>query len=292
MTQDLPPQDYESLIRLIHDRHHNMSKTHQQIAIYLTQSPNDIAVRSVNAIAQSCNIHASSFVRFAQSLGYDGFKSLQMLFQQRLTTAAPGFVARTHALKQELKSRDDLSGADLLRDLVVSDAASVQSLIDEINVTDLAKAAEIISTAETVFLLGQLRSAPIIELIRYLLTMAGKKCVMLDPSGGLATHIARTIGPKDVLLAVSFRFYANEVVSIVEEVAALNRVIVAVSDSTLSPLAKSAHILFATQEHPGPLSRSLTAPICLAQAIALAVASRIQNNPNMPAIPSVTSTNK
>ncbi|MDG1679155.1 MAG: MurR/RpiR family transcriptional regulator, partial [Tateyamaria sp.] len=192
MTQDLPPQDYESLIRLIHDRHHNMSKTHQQIAIYLTQNPNDIAVRSVNAIAQSCNIHASSFVRFAQSLGYNGFKSLQMLFQQRLTTAAPGFEARTHALKQELKSRDDLSGADLLRDLVVSDAASVQSLIDEINVTDLAKAAEIISTAETVFLLGQLRSAPIIELIRYLLTMAGKKCVMLDPSGGLATHIART----------------------------------------------------------------------------------------------------
>jgi DNA-binding MurR/RpiR family transcriptional regulator len=288
MTQTSPPEDYENLIRLIHDRHGDMSKTHQKIAVYLTQNPNDVAVRSVNAIAQSCDIHASSFVRFAQSLGYDGFKSLQVLFQRRLATAAPGFEARVHALKQELKSRDDLSEADLLRDLVVSDAASVQSLLDEIDAGDLARAAGLLSEAETIFLLGQLRSAPVVELIRYLLTMAGKKCIMLDPSGGLATHIARTIGPKDVLFAVSFRFYANEVVSIVEEVALRGRKIVAMSDSTLSPLAKSAHVLFAAHEHPGPLSRSVTAPICLAQAIALAVASRMQNAPSVPDIPSVT----
>ncbi|MEW7009447.1 MurR/RpiR family transcriptional regulator [Lentilitoribacter sp. EG35] len=292
MTQELPPEDYESLIRLIHDLHGDMSRAHQQIAVYLTQNPNDVAVRSVNAIAQSCGIHASSFVRFAQSLGYDGFKSLQVLFQRRLATAAPGFEARVHALEQELKSRDDLSEANLLRDLVISDAASVQSLLDEIDAGDLAKAADFLSKAETVFLLGQLRSAPVVELIRYLLTMAGKKCIMLDPSGGLATHIARTISQNDVLLAVSFRFYANEVVSIVEEVASQNRTIVALSDSTLSPLAKSAHVLFATPEHDGPLSRSVTAPICLAQAIALAVASRMQNNSIEPEIPSVTGTDR
>jgi DNA-binding MurR/RpiR family transcriptional regulator len=292
MTATPPPEDYESLIRLIHDRHDGMSKTYQQIAVYLTQNPNEVAVRSVNAIAQSCDIHASSFVRFAQSFGYDGFKSLQALFQQRLATAAPGFEARVHALKQELKSRGELSEADLLRDMVVSDAASVQSLLDEIDANDLAHAAELLGDAETVFLLGQLRSAPVVELIRYLLTMAGKKCMMLDPSGGLATHMARTMGPNDVLLAVSFRFYANEVVSIVEEVAAQDRRIVALTDSTLSPLAKSADVLLAAQEHPGPLSRSVTAPICLAQTIALAVASRIQNNPNVPEIPSVTDPRK
>lgn len=288
MTQTPPPEDYESLIRLIHDRHDSMSKTNRQIAEFLTQNPNDVAVRSVNAIAQSRGIHASSFVRFAQSLGYDGFKSLQLLFQRRLATAAPGFEARVHALKQELNSRDDLSEAELLRDMVVSDAASVQSLLDEIDANDLAQAAEILSDAETVFLLGQLRSAPVVELIRYLLTMAGKKCIMLDPSGGLATHIARTMGPRDALLVVSFRFYANEVVSIVEEVAAQGKKVVALSDSTLSPLAKSAHVLLAAYEHPGPLSRSVTAPICLAQTIALAVASRMQNAPSVPDIPSVT----
>lgn len=96
------------------------------------------------------------------------------------------------------------------------------------------------------------------------------------------------MGPKDALLAVSFRFYANEVVSIVEDVAEQGNHIVALSDCTLSPLAKSAHVLLAVPEHPGPLSRSITAPICSAQVIALAVASRIQTDRGVPDIPSVT----
>jgi len=283
------PIDYESLIRLIHDRYDDMSRSHREIATYLTQNPNEVAVRAVNSISQNCGIHASSFVRFAQSLGFDGFKSLQEVFQQRLATAAPGFEARVYSLNQELRSRSKRPESDLLVDMVVSDAASIQSLLDEVDGRDVARAGEIIGDADTVFLLGQLRSAPVVELIRYLLTMAGKKCTLLDPSGGLATHIARTMGPNDVLFVVSFRFYANEVVSIAEEVASQNRKIIALSDSTLSPLAKSADVLFAVHEHSGPLSRSITAPICLAQAVALATAARVQKSAEIPQIPSVTS---
>ncbi|MFD1810140.1 MurR/RpiR family transcriptional regulator [Gemmobacter lanyuensis] len=79
-----------------------MSKSYQKIALYLTQNPNDVAVLSVNAIGAKCGIHASSFVRYAQSLGYKGFKELQAVFQRRLSTAAPGFDARVRALEAEL----------------------------------------------------------------------------------------------------------------------------------------------------------------------------------------------
>ncbi|MEP1929906.1 MAG: transcriptional regulator, partial [Roseibium sp.] len=79
----IPPADYETLIQLIHERFDNMSKSHQQISVYLTQNPNEIAVHSVNTLAERCGIHASSFVRFAQALGYSGFKDLQFLFQKR-----------------------------------------------------------------------------------------------------------------------------------------------------------------------------------------------------------------
>ncbi|WP_439410165.1 hypothetical protein ACNJX9_33145 [Bradyrhizobium sp. DASA03076] len=46
-----------------------MSKSYRRVAVYLTQNPNDVAALSVNAIADRCGIHASSSVRFAQSLG-------------------------------------------------------------------------------------------------------------------------------------------------------------------------------------------------------------------------------
>jgi DNA-binding MurR/RpiR family transcriptional regulator len=285
---DIAPENYEDLIRLIHERHDQMSKTYQKIAEYLTQNPNDVAVQSVNAIAAHCNIHASSFVRFAQSLGYSGFKDLQALFQKRLSTAAPGFEARKKALEGELKLRDDRSELGYLRDLVVRDMASLQDLLERINGADIAAAADLMERADTVYLAGQLRSEPVVTLIRYILTMLGKRTVLLDASGGLATHMARTITPRDVLVAVSFRFYANEVVTIAEDCAKAGVPIVAISDSTLSPLMKSAKILFAVPEHDYTFSRSLAAPMCLAHSLMVAVAARLQDNSETPRIPTVT----
>jgi DNA-binding MurR/RpiR family transcriptional regulator len=282
------PEDYEELIRVIHDRHDGMSKSYQKIAVYLTQNPNDVAVLSVNAIADRCGIHASSFVRFAQSLGYEGFKELQALFQRRLSTAAPGFEARIKALEIELGARTDRSEVGFLRDLVVRDIASLQDMLKDISPKALAEAVTLLEKADSVFLIGQLRSAPVVEFLRYILTMLGKRCVLLDAGGGLATHMARTIRKKDVLLAVSFRFYANEVVNVVEEAGRKGIPTIAISDSTLSPLAKSARVLFAVPEHEYTFSRSLAAPMCLAQALTVALAARLQKNDVDPRIPTVT----
>lgn len=290
MPASHPPQDYEELIRIIHDRHDQMSKTYQRIAVYLTQNPNEVAVHSVNAIAERCGIHASSFVRFAQSLGYKGFKELQALFQRRLATAAPGFEARVKALETELKGAGDPTEIGFLRDLVVRDIASLQQLLDEVNPEDLALAADLLDRADIIYLIGQLRSSPVVELLRYVLTMLGKRCVLLDPGGGLATHIGRTIRKTDVLLAVSFRFYANEVVNVVEEAGQKGIDIIAISDSTLSPLARWARVLFPVPEHDYTFSRSLAAPMCLAQALVVAVAARVQHNDEDPRIPTVTGT--
>lgn len=283
-----PPGNYEDLIRTIHDRFETMSKSYRKIAVYLTQNPNDVAVRSVNAIAEQCGIHASSFVRFAQALGYRGFKDLQTLFQKRLSTAAPGFEARIKALETELGSKKDRSGQGFLRDLVIRDIASLQDLLAGISSSDISRATRMMETAGTIYLIGQLRSAPVVELLRYVLTMLGKRTVLLDPGGGLATHMARAIGKTDLLFAVSFRFYATEVVNVVEEAAGRGIPIVAISDSTLSPLAKSATVLFAVPEHEYTFSRSLAAPMCLAQALTVALASRLQKDGETPRIPTVT----
>lgn len=282
------PGDYEELIRVIHERYDEMSKSYQKIALYLTQNPNDVAVHSVNAIAERCGIHASSFVRFAQALGYQGFKDLQGLFQKRLSTAAPGFEARVKALEDELGGRIDRSEFGFLRDLVVRDIASLQEMLKLITPESLAEAVGLLEKADTIYLIGQLRSAPVVDLLRYVLTMLGKRCVLLDPSGGLATHMARAMRKTDVLIAVSFRFYATEVVNVVEHAAANGHAIIAISDSTLSPLAKSARVLFAVPEHEYTFSRSLAAPMCLAQSLTVALAARLQNNSEEPRIPTVT----
>ena len=281
------PADYEDLIRIIHERYDGMSKTHQRIGEYLTQNPNDVAVMSVNAIAETCGIHASSFVRFAQSLGYSGFKDLQTLFQKRLSSAAPGFEARLRALEAELTGQGDKEHSSILGELVVRDVASLQDLLASIPPDHINAAVRMMDKAKTIYLAGQLRSSPVVFLLHYILTMLGKPAVLLDDSGGLATYRARLMTDKDLLFAVSFRFYATEVVTITEEAKDRCVPILAITDSTLSPLAKSAYLLFSVPEHAYTFSRSLAAPMCLAQALATALAAKMQRD-SAPRIPTVT----
>src|SRR3954453_13085701 len=85
------PRNYEGVVNLITRDYAKLSPGSQQIAGVFTQNPNVIALESINAIAEKSRVHPSSLVRFAQGLGYSGFKQLQGVFQPRLATAAPGF---------------------------------------------------------------------------------------------------------------------------------------------------------------------------------------------------------
>jgi DNA-binding MurR/RpiR family transcriptional regulator len=282
-----PPSDYETFVALIQAEYEGLSRSAQTIARYLTQNPNDVAIHSINDIAARCNLHASTLVRFAQGLGYEGFKELKEIFHRRLATAAPGFEARVNSLKTDLKLHSRGSAKGFLGDLVARDMTTLQDLFNDAVEADLQKAIDLLERSETIYIAGQLRSAPVAIFLRYVLTMLDRRVVLLDADGGLATHMAKTMKRADVLVSVSFRFYAKEVVSITEAAASSRVPVIAISDGTLSPLAKCADVLFSIPEGDYAFSRSLAAPMCLAQALMIGLAARLQSDPE-PQIPIVT----
>jgi len=283
------PQTFEELTRTIHEQFEGLSKTNRQIAVYLTQNPNDVAMSSVNMIAEKCGIHASSFVRFAQGFGYSGFKELQQVFRERLTTAAPGFETRAQQMRADAGRRRATGLRAHLQELVIGDADSLERLIAGVDEARLETAVSLLAAAQTVFLVGQLRSEPIVVLLRYILTMLGRRAILLDSAGGLATQMSKIATEKDVLIAVSFRYYATEVVNIVDDLANRGVPVIGITDTTLSPLAKSSKVIFDVPERDHAFSRSLAAPICLAQGLMLGLAARLSEDETAsPVIPVAT----
>ena len=285
------PDSYEGVVNLISAVYPSLSGGFQQIARFLTQNPNVVALESINALAQKCGTHPSSLVRFAQHLGFSGFKHMQAVFQTRIATAAPGFRERIKALDTELSRNAEEGHVGHLRQLVIRDMAALEDLLEGTSEEALAEAAEILADADTIYLAGQLRSEPIASLLRYLFTMLRRRVILLDPSGGLAAEMAATMTGRDALVAIAFRHYAKEVVAISEATATRGIPVVAITDSQLSPLAKDARVLFTVPEDEYTFSRSLAAPMCLVQCIAVAVAVRLQpNRAGAPRIPTVTGT--
>ena len=283
------PQNYEGIVNLITRDYPKLSLGYQQIARFFTQNPNVIALESINSIAGKCGVHPSSLVRFAQNLGYTGFKQLQGVFQTRLATAAPGFRERISALESELLRNESHGNRGFLKDLVVRDIAAMQGLLETVSEEDLSGAAKLLTSATTIYIAGQLRSEPLALLLRYLLTMLHRRVILLDPAGGLAPEMAQTMSERDVLVAIAFRHYAKEVMSIAELAVASATPVIAITDSQLSPLAKDATVLFTVPEDEYSFSRSLAAPMCLVQCLATATAAVLEpNRQSQPRIPSVT----
>ncbi|WP_454858572.1 MurR/RpiR family transcriptional regulator [Rhizobium binxianense] len=287
--QSTPLFHYEGLVNEITAAYPALSDRFQQVARFLTQNPNIVAMQSINAIAEQCGMHPSILVRFAQHFGFSGFKQLQTVFQTRLSTAAPGYRERISALDADLEKSRRKGNLGFLHDLVVRDIATLQELLSSVTEKDLATAAKALKNAEAIFIAGQLRSEPIAQFLRYVLSMLRRKVILLDSSGGLSQEIAQVMGPKDALVAISFRHYAKEVVAIAETAAQNGTPTVIITDSQLSPIAKSATVLFTVPEDEYSFSRSLAAPMCLTQAIAVSLAALLQDDKSTsPQIPTVT----
>jgi DNA-binding MurR/RpiR family transcriptional regulator len=283
------PRKYEAIVNLITDQYSNLSPRNQQIARYFTQNPNTVALESINSIAKKLGLHPSGLVRFAQNFGYSGFKEMQTVFRTRLATAAPGFQERISALESELSRNVERGNIGFLRDLVLRDIAALQALLEGASEKSLCEAAKLLAKAKVIYIAGQLRSEPIASFLRYVLTMLQRRVVLLDPAGGLAGEIARTMNERDVLLAISFRHYAQEVIAITDMACAKQTPAIVITDSQLSPLAKNARVLFEIPEDEYSFSRSLAAPMCLAQCIAVSLAAALDPDRKIsPRIPTVT----
>jgi DNA-binding MurR/RpiR family transcriptional regulator len=283
------PQNYEGVVNLIAANYDGLSAGYQQVARFFTQNPNIIALESINAIAAKTKVHPSTLVRFAQNIGYSGFKELQAVFQTRLATAAPGFRERVNFLDAEISRNESGGDVGFLRNMVVRDIAALQGLLESVGEEKLQRTAELCASAGCIFVAGQLRSDPIASLVRYLMTMLRRKVILMDCAGGLAQEIALTMGRGDVLIAIAFRHYAKEVVAIAELAVKQDVPLVAITDSQLSPLAKGADVLFTIPEDEYTFSRSLAAPMCLVQTIATATAAKLHpKNAKDVRIPSVT----
>jgi DNA-binding MurR/RpiR family transcriptional regulator len=275
------PIGYERLITEITDRFESLGPRSRDIARYVVQNPNEIALNSAKSITERIGVEASSLVRFAQGFGYSGFAEMQRVFQSRLVTAAPGYAERLDALKRELGGEHADTKLGLLRDLALRDMASLHRLTDMISEKDLQTAARLIAEAPTVHVIGQMRSYPVAAYLRYLLTRLRRDVRLIDGAGGLATEQAYSVAPKHVLIAVSFRYYAREVVDIVEMLSARGVAIIALTDSQLSPIVRHAKVSFVVTDAENHFSRSLAAPICLAQALVIAMAQEIRPDLSM-----------
>ncbi len=268
-----PPTSFEHLKETVTERYPSLSGQLKRIAQYLLEHPNESAFATVTAIAEQVDAQPSSLVRFAKAFGYDGFSAMQQVFRSRLISEAPTYRDRLLSLRQHRD--DDGSAQSVLEDFIDEGTASLEQLRQNFDADVVNTAVETLVGANTIYVLARGRAFPVAFYIAYALTGLELPCRLLDGVGGLTVREAKLATPKDALIAVSFRPYSPDVITIVDEMAAKGIPVIAITDSPVSPLALAARTVLETGEEETRAFRTLTAPMCLAQTLVMSVGHEI-----------------
>ncbi|USQ97962.1 MurR/RpiR family transcriptional regulator [Caulobacter sp. RL271] len=272
-TATTAPATAEELRAAILERYDSLSKRLQQIARYVLDEPNELALETLAVISERCGVQPSAIVRFAKTFGYPGASQMQRLFRDGLLSghAGLGYGERVRHFNEAVARKSD-GGADVLSEFVEGNTLALQNLTQTVSEADMKDAVALIDRAETVYVVGFRRSFPVASYLAYSLQQVNKRTLFIDGVAGLTKQQVQTIGPRDLLIAVSYHPYAEETVQAVDMATQRGARILSISDSLVSPIAKPAELVLHVRESEVRTFRSLAASICLAQALVIGFA--------------------
>lgn len=266
------PRDFEALRARIIAAHPRLPKRLAQIAAFALEQPDEIALGTAVSIAHKADVQPSSLIRFAQSMGYDGFTDLQGVFRERLRERVLNYEERLNrvSVRHRARSRETL----LLEGFAEASVRSAENLHERIAPETLVRGAESLAKAETIYILGLRRSFPIAAYMAYGFGKLGIKSMLAGTTGGIDPEVVGLATPRDAVLAISFTPYAAQTLELVAAARARKVPVIAMTDGPFSPLAKDVNCWFEIVEADFEGFRSLAASFALAATLTVAVAQR------------------
>lgn len=269
-TAPRPHDSYEGLRSEIARRHARFADRLKQIAEFALDHPTDMALGTVAEVAGRAGVQPSAIVRFARAMGYGGFTEMQQVFRSRLIASVkPSYKERIAGLKRDGRFTQSNKPRSVLERFVSEGLVGLENLRDGVREKDLARAIALIGAAQTIYVLGLGGSFPVAAHLTYVLRKLGRRVVILDGLGSALSDQAAAATPRDALIAISFKTYNPDTARLFPELLARGVPAVAITDSLLSPIVDGADVVFEIPDLPEAALRTMVAPMCLAQSLAV-----------------------
>jgi DNA-binding MurR/RpiR family transcriptional regulator len=249
----------------------SLPKRLKQCADYVAANKDRIAVSTVAEMAEGAGVQPSAFMRFCQIMGFSGFSEMQKLFRESFVGGWPDYSTRL----QHLREKAEGSPSALLAEFVEAGRLSLENLVKTVDPQAMEVAVKQLSEARMIHIIGLRRSFPVASYMAYAFEKMGVPAMLHSVVGRLDNHHAIQAG--DALLAVTFSPYSAETLDLVEQVRARGVPVVAVTDTVVSPLRRMGATLLSVSEVDFGAFRSLSATLCLAITLSVAVGTARQD---------------
>lgn len=266
------PQTYEELRAVLASGTIHFPKRLRQVAIFLWQHPDDVALGTIGQVAEQAGVQPSTLVRFAKIFGYSGFSDFQGLFKEHVKGARPE--GRTVASEEQAASAEAQADLHFLAGMLAAARASLDRVGAQFDVAGFEAMIDLLAAADLIYLVGSKRAFPVAAYLSLTLSQQGVRNLLVDNVGSTAFDQIGCIGSNDVLLAVSFSPYNSITPDLVRIANERRAGIVAITDSTFSPLVPLAERWIEVVESDFAGFRSLAASLSVGMALVHGIVAR------------------
>ena len=221
-----------------------LTKAERRVAEVVLQRPHTVAFGTVAELASQAGAGAATVVRLAAKLGFDGFTGLQAAVQSELE-------GRLRPAAERIRQA---RGDDVVERALPQEVGNVHETLEAVDRADLAVTLGLLAdpVRRIRVVSGEATRGVAIQAVGMLAGLRPEVELLDGNPVAVAAALART-GPGDVLVAIDVRRYEGWVVQVCDTFAARDGVVVALTDSRLSPLAAAATACFVVAaEGSGP----------------------------------------
>jgi DNA-binding MurR/RpiR family transcriptional regulator len=256
--------EFDTLVR---ERYAKLSPAHRRVADYLLADGRRAALVPAADIAKTLDMSEATVSRFAQALGFDGYPQLRDRLRER-------FLVSATSLDRLAASAEQPSGSVLGR-VLAEDADSVLGTLAQIPAASFDAAVDAILDARRSYVVGSRGSAGLALVLGMGLRIFLPETRVIAVNVGDEAEELLSVRKGDLVIVISVLRYSGQTLEILRFAHEAKARTVAITDSPISPVARTADIVLLIKQTSPRTMASYAAIASVASALTEAVAGRL-----------------
>lgn len=257
-------EKYVDLIKVIQNNFNRLSKGQKLIAEFIMDNYDRAAFMTAATLGETVGVSESTVVRFANTLGYSGYrelqKELQELIKNKLTTV------------QRISLSEDFTDYEnALKQVIKKDIDNIEKTLNEIDYQVFQEAVDMTLEANNVFILGLRSSSFLAGYLGFYLQflLDNVKIVTSGPNDVFEQLLKAT--NKDIIIGISYPRYSKRTLEALSYGKEKGCKIIGITDSLISPAAQYSDVTLIASSNMLSFVDSLVAPMSLINAFIVAI---------------------
>jgi len=253
------------VITRINECYSRMSKGKKNIAGYICDHYEQAVFMTAAELGKIVGMSESTVVRFAMSLGYEGYPEFQK--------ALASWVGDKFGSVEKVGRRFGKSNeGEILRAILQSDISNIQHTINNIDVAAFKTAVDIILKARTVYIVGLRSCEPLADFLHFYLNMIrGNNVLIRTTSVSEMFEQMIRIGDRDCIIGISFPRYSMRTLKCMEFANDRNAKVITLTDTIHSPMNLYSSCNLLARSDMVSIVDSLVAPLSVINALVVAL---------------------